>query len=219
MSDATASPPPSPPPEEALEAWDPIEAMRARGKVPELAALLAWLVPGAGHLYAGHRVKGLASLVLILGMYVAGLWVSRCEAVSLEGDMGHQYAFIAQVGAGGPTALALAYSHGKLPWRPERGEGEYWSEPAYVERLPAIDVGLLLTMVAGLLNLLLIHDALNGIPGALHRRLDEARHRRRLEALRVELEGQRPAPPAATPPGATPPEAPPAAPGAGEVAK
>lgn len=179
---------------------DPIDAMRARGKHPEIAALLAWLIPGTGHLYAGHPLKGFISLVLVTGTFLVGLWVSRCEAVSLEGEMGHPYAFLGQVGVGLPTGLALAYSHGALPWKPDREAG-YFSEPGYVANLPDVDTGLLLTMVAGLLNLLLIHDALNGIPGALQRRLDEARQRRRLDALRAELERERAqAPPEAAPP-------------------
>ncbi|MCO5168624.1 MAG: hypothetical protein M9894_19970 [Planctomycetes bacterium] len=195
-------PPPAPPaqaastPSDAGPAeheLDPIDAMRARGKHPELAALLAWLVPGAGHVYAGQRIKGLVSMVLLLGAFAAGLRVSRGEAVSLEAEMGHRFAFIAQVGAGLPTAAGLAYSHGHLPWTPDRSE-VYWAEAEYVSRLPAIDTGLLLTMVAGLLNLLLIHDALNGMPGAQQRRAEEARHRARLERLRKELEAGAQAP-------------------------
>lgn len=186
----TGAPPPAPTPADPL---DPIDTMRARGKHPEIAAVLAWLIPGTGHLYAGHPIKGLVSLVLVLGMFLSGLWVSRCEAVSLDGEMGHPYAFLGQVGVGLPTGLALAYTHGKLPWRPERDE-EGWQSPAYVARLPQVDTGLLLTMVAGLLNLLLIHDALNGIPGALQRRLEDARQRRRLDALRAELEREQKGP-------------------------
>lgn len=196
---APGTPPPAaPPPDELL---DPIDAMRARGKHPELAAVLAWLIPGTGHLYAGHPIKGLVSLVLVLGMFLAGLWVSRCEAVSLDGELGHPYAFLGQVGVGLPTGVALAYTHGKLPWKPDRADEDFQSA-AYVARLPQIDTGLLLTMIAGLLNLLLIHDALNGIPGALQRRLEEGRHRRRLDALRAELEREEKdpdAPPAAGP--------------------
>lgn len=186
--------PPAPAPPAAAASdddLDPIDAMRARGKHPEVAALLAWLLPGAGHIYGGQRLKGLVSMVLLLGAFVAGIWVSRGEALSLEAEMGHRFAFIAQVGGGLPTAVGLAYSHGHLPWKPDRGE-VYWQQEEYISRLPAIDTGLLLTMVAGLLNLLLIHDALNGMPGALQRRVEEARHRARLELLRKELEAARP---------------------------
>ena len=59
--------------------------------------------------------------------------------------------------------------------------------------------------------MLLIHDALNGIPGALQRRLEDARQRRRLDALRAELEREQKGPDA--PPA---PEPTPAAPGPAE---
>lgn len=198
----------TPPAGTPVAAPDPIEAMRLRGKIPELAAVLAWLVPGLGHLYAGYPIKGAVALVLLLGMHVAGLVVSRGDCVSLDQEHGHPYAFVAQLGAGLPTGAALAYAHGKLPWKPPALEVH---DPEYVARLPDVDVGLLFTMVAGLLNLLLIHDLLCGVPGAALRRAEEARLARRLEALKAELQREagaaQPAAapaPVESPPGATP---------------
>ena len=213
--------PPTPPdapvgtPVPPVTAPDPVEAMRLRGKIPELAAVLAWLVPGLGHLYAGYPIKGAAALVLLFGMHVAGLVVSRGDCVSLDQEHGHPYAFVAQLGAGLPTGVALAYAHGKLPWQPPSLKVE---DPEYIDRLPDVDVGLLFTMVAGLLNLLLIHDLLCGVPGAALRRAEEARLTRRLEALKAELTREAaagapapaatlppsPSPTTETPPGATP---------------
>lgn len=185
MTEPTPSSPPTPAePAEAVGAPDPVEAMRLRGKIPELAAVLAWLIPGLGHLYAGYPIKGAAALVLLFGMHVAGLVVSRGDCVSLDQEHGHPYAFVAQLGAGLPTGVALAYAHGKLPWQPPPLEVH---DPEYVDRLPDVDAGLLFTMVAGLLNLLLIHDLLCGVPGAALRRAEEARLARRLEALKAEL--------------------------------
>src|SRR5690606_5618993 len=107
-----------------------------------------------------------------------------------------------QIGAGGPTALGLAYNHGKLPAflarPPERPHVE---DPAYAARLPDLDTGLLFTMVAGLLNLLLMHDVLSGVPGGLARRREEERRRRRREALRAELAAEQAAAAQATPGG------------------
>lgn len=212
--------PPPPPPAEAVGAPDPVEAMRLRGKIPELAAVLAWLIPGLGHLYAGYPIKGAAALVLLFGMHVAGLVVSRGDCVSLDQEHGHPYAFVAQLGAGLPTGVALAYAHGKLPWQPPPLEVH---DPEYVDRLPDVDVGLLFTMVAGLLNLLLIHDLLCGVPGAALRRAEEARLARRLEALKAELQREAaagapsasPAPTTAAPTTAAPtPPAPTTPPGA-----
>lgn len=172
---------------------DPIQQMRERGKSPELAAVLAWLIPGSGHLYAGFRVKGIGALVFVLGLFTWGLLLSRGDAVSLRKDNGHEYAFLAQIGAGLPTLVGLAYNHEKIPgFKPE------WpdiNDPAdsdrYAARLPDNDTGLLFTMIAGLLNLLLIHDALNGVPGGIARREEEERRKRRIAALRKELEEER----------------------------
>ncbi len=216
MSEPTppAAAPPTPPdapvgtPVPPVTAPDPVETMRLRGKIPELAAVLAWLIPGLGHLYAGYPIKGAVALVLLFGMHVAGLVVSRGDCVSLDQEHGHPYAFVAQLGAGLPTGAALAYAHGKLPWKPPALEVH---DPEYVDRLPDVDVGLLFTMVAGLLNLLLIHDLLCGVPGAALRRAEEARLTRRLEALKAELQREA----AAGAPAATPPPAPTTEPPAG----
>lgn len=166
------------------QAPDPARAMRERGKSPELAALLAWLVPGSGHLYAGHPVKGIAALVCVLGLHLAGLFLSRMEAVSLDKEEGHPYAFLAQIGVGLPTLVALGYTHGHLPGLPPARPD--YQDAEYVARLPDVDTGLLFTMIAGLLNLLLVHDALSGVPGALVRRLEEERQRERLDAIKAE---------------------------------
>lgn len=183
-----ATPPTTPDPGADELFVDPADLMRKRGKSPELGAFLAWMVPGAGHLYAGHLVKGVGGLVLVLGLFVAGLALSRGDAVSLREVGGHEYAFLAQIGAGGPTALGLAYNHGKLPaFLVDPPEYPDFEDPAYAARLPDLDTGLLFTMVAGLLNLLLIHDVISGVPGGLARRREEERRRRRREALRAEL--------------------------------
>jgi TM2 domain-containing membrane protein YozV len=176
---------------------DPVEAMREQGKSPELAAVLAWLLPGAGHLYAGHFVKGSGGLVLVLGLFLWGLFLSNGEAVSLENEQGHPYAFLAQIGAGAPTLAGLAYAHGKFPGdfkldRPRKGEARLRAAE-YARTLPDVDSGLLFTMIAGLLNLLLIHDALGGVPGGLARRQEERRRQARLDALRAELAEAEPA--------------------------
>jgi hypothetical protein len=171
---------------------DPIQAMRESGKSPELAGLLAWLIPGAGHIYAGYKVKGIGAMILVLGLFVVGVGTSRGECVSLRDPQGHKFAFMGQIGAGLPTFLALAYNHDKIPGL-HPGFLELLERPGGVEapefaaQLPRNDTGLLFTMIAGLLNLLLVHDAISGVPGAIGRRVQDERRRRKLEKLRVEL--------------------------------
>ena len=40
---------------------------------PYLAALLAWLIPGAGHFYQRRRAKGALFCICILGTFLFGL--------------------------------------------------------------------------------------------------------------------------------------------------
>lgn len=66
-----------------------------------LAAVLAYLVPGAGHLYQGRLFKGTLFLVCILGTYLSGLYMSQGKAVYYRMDSGNRnIAFFAQAGVG-----------------------------------------------------------------------------------------------------------------------
>jgi hypothetical protein len=173
-----ASPPPAPAPRAAEPAppatpIDPVEELSKRGKSVELAALLAFLLPGMGHVYLGKRGKGLVAFVLIVGLFLSGLWLSSGEAVWLDKEYGHPWAFCAQVGAGLPAGAGLLRSHSYevktalgIKSEPPPPPPTVWQTPEYVRELPHQDEGLLFTMVAGLLNLLLIHDAFCGAPGA-----------------------------------------------------
>jgi len=148
---------------------------RARGRHPEVAAVLAFLIPGLGHVYLGKYFKGLVAFVFLLGLYASGLFVTRGECISLDRDRGHPFAFFAQVGCGLPTGLALLRSHTAEVRKWFGGENDLSlsddvENAEYIARLPRLDEGLLYTMIAGLLNLLLIHDALLGAPGAILRR-------------------------------------------------
>src|SRR5580765_5749874 len=55
----------------------PAERPRAAAEPARLAVvcILAWLVPGAGHLLQGRRRKGLVFLIALPLMFVAGLWL------------------------------------------------------------------------------------------------------------------------------------------------
>jgi len=109
---------------------------------------VAWLVPGAGHLWLGRRQKGLTFLVVLPLMFVFGLllkgrlfpFVPREPLVAL--------ASIADVGAGLPNLLARILGFGTgdvtaITW-------EY---------------GNTFTIVAGLLNMLVVLDAFDVLEG------------------------------------------------------
>lgn len=84
-------------------------------KTPWLAALLAFLVPGAGHLYQGRYFKAAIYSVCIIGMFVTGMRMSDWRAMylhhpppgeRLDGNR-NRLQFLAQFGVGGPALYAL----------------------------------------------------------------------------------------------------------------
>lgn len=48
---------------------------------PEVAAVLAWLVPGLGHLYQGRTRKGVLFMTVVLTTFVVGLWLGNGRVV------------------------------------------------------------------------------------------------------------------------------------------
>lgn len=68
---------------------------------PGVAALLAWLLPGAGHFYQGRFPKGFLFMICVISTFMYGLGLGRGRVVyasTREGDFRWQYAF--QAGAG-----------------------------------------------------------------------------------------------------------------------
>ena len=110
-------------------------------KPPALVLLLAWLLPGAGHWYAGQRAKAVVFCSLLVGLFTLGVLLTGGGCIDLER---HPWAFALQAFDGLVALAALVLTAGA----PE---------------LPASklnDLGMLLTLVAGALNVLLIADAL-----------------------------------------------------------
>lgn len=100
---------------------------------------LTWLVPGLGHYLYGRRAKAIFYFVLITFAFVMGLWLGEWRDVSV--DRFSLY-LIAQLWNGGPTLLALFWT----------GDLRITHDIAY------LDVGLLYTAVAGLLNVVILVD-------------------------------------------------------------
>ena len=152
-------------------------------KDPVLAAFLAWLVPGLGHLYQGRTAKGILFFVCIMstfayGVYLGGSkdlgWGRAVYASWRPGD--RRLPYLCQVWMGLPALPALVQASrvrgGKTPlW------GGFMAPPgldrAPGEALPMLDLlhkrlnrffelATVYTMVAGLLNVLAIFDAWGG---------------------------------------------------------
>lgn len=152
---------------------DDVEVIEIDLRQPTVAAIWAWLIPGAGHIYQRRYAKGLLFMACILGTYFFGLTLGGGHVVYAsfrKGDIRWQYICQAGVGAAALPALVQSYRNHPpdqpSPWmappadpRPEdRDELAIWHERyhAYFE------LGTLYTMVAGLLNVLAIYDAYAG---------------------------------------------------------
>lgn len=141
---------------------------------PTLAAVLAWLWPGAGHLYQRRFGKGIMFMACILGTYFFGLGLGggRVVYASFQRGPDFRYPYFLQVGVGLPALPALLYSQKNLD-QDRQGKAS-WMAPPHINRnndeLSAwhkelgryFELGTLYTMVAGLLNVLVILDAYGG---------------------------------------------------------
>lgn len=76
---------------------------------PRLAAVLAWLWPGAGHFYQRRWVKGFIFMICIMGTFIYGMLIGQgrvAYASFRQNDF--RWHFIPQSGIGAPAVLAVA---------------------------------------------------------------------------------------------------------------
>jgi TM2 domain-containing membrane protein YozV len=125
---------------------------------PALAAVLAWMIPGAGHFYIGYNGKALMFLAVIASLMLLGSamgdWQIVCFPDSLPGLAGARRLGAAQPGdsiwffieAGAGLITMMLGSLNK-------------SGESIAGTTQMIEVGHLYVRVGGMLNLLLIADA------------------------------------------------------------
>jgi hypothetical protein len=123
---------------------------------PILVFFAAWLVPGAGHYLLGQRWRGVAFFVAIVASFALGEVVTQGFAVS---PREHTLAFFGQVFAGVPFGVGWAIDALRAHTSEGAGFGGLGNHGMSDAVIARIDLGLVFTMVAGLLNLLLALDA------------------------------------------------------------
>ena len=148
---------------------------------PGVAALLAWLLPGAGHFYQRRYAKGVLFMVCVLGTYFFGLTLGGGHVVYASWKKeDRRWQYFCQLGAGLPALPALEQarrvSNGDRPLFDKSMPG-FMTPP--MEGQPRVEGGdelaqwnltykwkfelaTLYTMVAGLLNILAVYDAYGG---------------------------------------------------------
>ena len=161
-------------------------------KDPPVAALLAWLIPGLGHIYQGRIAKGLLFMICLLGTFAYGCYLggssqcgwARTVYVAWTND-DRRLPYFCQLGIGLPALPALVQARwvkdGSPPlWRgfmappspdsvihtgtpAERaGTGRFTLDELNYHLEGNFELGTVFTMIAGLLNILAIYDAWGG---------------------------------------------------------
>jgi len=179
-----------------------------------LAALLAWLIPGAGHFYQRRYAKGTLYLVCILTLWVVGFSIGGFHVVYASRHPGdHRWHYYFQAGAGVIALPALAQtrrmnrytsprtgvtSDQYTPlWRgfmapPHRPVAEDKTDEVsawYARHGAGYEMGTWYTMIAGLLNILVIYDAYAGplaIPISGRKRKEDDDHDDAAQPVRPE---------------------------------
>jgi TM2 domain-containing membrane protein YozV len=155
------------------------------------AAFLSYLVPGLGQIYQGRIGKGLLFLIGIYGLFFYGMYLGRWSNVFLADTAEHNPAwklprwaanlynrphFAGQFWIGAAAWPAIwRYNHDT----PDKDRGSIAERDAFVAKFEAApserelnelqrdsdkhwDLGWVYTVIAGVLNVLVIYDALSG---------------------------------------------------------
>lgn len=72
-----------------------------------IAAVLAWVLPGAGHFYLGHVRRALMIFAGIFGLFAGGLFIGGIDCIDRKEDF---FWFLGQ-SLTGPVALGADYVH------------------------------------------------------------------------------------------------------------
>lgn len=166
-------------------------------KRPALAAVLAWLVPGLGHLYQGRTFKGVLFMscivpMFLFGFYVGGGKVAYASPLPVTPNPApfvlDRWPFVCQMGIGTVAAPALLerlrYRSGDAPsfggafYPPRTGSAasrgpkitstdNAGNEVIHPDELAKwhydygfyFELGTVYTVIAGLLNILVVYDA------------------------------------------------------------
>jgi len=152
-----------------------------------LAALLAWLIPGAGHFYQRRHAKGAIYFFSIVLTWIIGFSLGGYHVVYASwqnGDKRWHYALQAGMGAAALPALIQSNHMNKFtssrngwmqdgykphwggfmapPYRPVADDATDEVSAWYARYGAGYEMGTWFTMIAGLLNILVIYDAYAG---------------------------------------------------------
>jgi len=154
------------------------------GPVGYLALVLAWAVPGLGHLMLGEKKRGIVFAVTIHGLFAAGMLIGGIRAINPPDQAIWTYT---QFLTGWPMLVANRVEHGarveianlEQEYRNNRpsledgaGRQQYAKEffvkhPVLTYHPKVQDIGAVYCGIAGMLNLLVMFDVLLRITGSV----------------------------------------------------
>ncbi|HNO79610.1 MAG TPA: hypothetical protein PKN33_16290 [Phycisphaerae bacterium] len=111
------------------------------------AGLLAWLLPGLGHIYLGEKKRGWILMITVAAVFWTGVAVAGVQ--STVQPTRRKAWFVGQICAGSHTLVALGWGQLREKSHPDVRAG-------FTEE----DVAVIFTGVAGMLNILIILDVL-----------------------------------------------------------
>jgi len=114
-----------------------------------IAAILGWLLPGAGHLFIGDRGRGTILLVAIAVTFWTGVAIGGVKTT--VDPHGRSLWFLGQIFAGGHTLAALGLSYQVQP-----AEGE--APESLVAYGRSEEIAVVYTAICGMLNIMMILD-------------------------------------------------------------
>lgn len=129
--------------------------MHSESRINILAPILAWLLPGLGHWWLGHRSRALLIGAGVLGLYTGGLLIGGLDVIDRRGDF---LWYCGQVLAGPQTpALQMVRNARPAPDDPDTAVNYTYAQPSFSH---ANEIGQLYAAIAGMLNLLAILDVI-----------------------------------------------------------
>jgi len=155
---------------------------------PWIAAVLAWAIPGLGHIYQGRTGKGLLFFACVLGTFIYGLYLGGGKVVyaAVPWEQQYRWQYYCQLCVGLPSTPMLVQRNRMLSGKqvlwpesrfmaPPRPQPVAWTDDSrhesrqpnelakwVVQHHPYFELGTVYTVVAGLLNILVICDATAG---------------------------------------------------------
>lgn len=133
-----------------------------------IAGLLAWVLPGLGHIYLGYRKRGLILLVTVMATFWSGVAIG---GVKRTVDPSNRTAwFVAELCTGSHALAALVW-HKATGLTPKAPPGV---NPYSAGHWLSADVGIHYAGIAGLLNILIILDVLARADSARKGQLEKA---------------------------------------------